>query len=139
MARVEIDTLAVNLMIQRKLQERARIALEIYTAKKLEYDDPAYPFARHADQRSIRDEDSQSVTPLGAAGVRIKVDAPGASFIEYGNKPAGGGLIKPKAPKRFLTLPSKGGGNLLLTSVNPYEGTNRLWESVKEAFKGIAV
>lgn len=132
MARVDIDEIAVNMMVQRMLMERARLALEIYTAKKLEYDSSDYPFARH-DQRSIRDPDSQSATPLGAAGVRIAVTAAAARFIEHGN---GTSLIRPRN-KRALKIDAAGGGVFFFDHVKPYKGTNRLWESVREAFRGI--
>ena len=133
MASVEIDEAALARMIQIKLEERARLALEIYTEEPLKYDAAGYPFARHADQRSIRDPDSQSVTPLGLSGVRIAVSAVAARFIEDGNRPGGGYLIRPTR-KKSLAIPVVSGGNLYFQSVKPYEGTDRLWNAVKKAF-----
>jgi hypothetical protein len=135
MAQVDISETKVNLMVRRMLQERARLALEIYTLKELEYDKPSHPWERRKDQRSIRSPKSQSVTPLGAAGVRIAVTAVGATFIEDGNQPDGGGLIRKKPRSKGLVLPLKGGGFAIRSHVRPYKGTDRLWNSVKEAFK----
>lgn len=142
MPRDEIDYGALDRHVREIITAKAHEALALYTAAPLKRDAGGYPFARGSG-RSIRDPQSQSVTPT-TNGIRIMVEAPGAQFIEEGNAPSGGGLIKPRKSRR-LAVPLRGGaivagqsGIAFLKEVKPYEGTDRLLKAVIAAF-GIAV
>lgn len=132
MARDEIKYDVLEARVRAMVEDRARVALDIYTREPLAYDDPMYPFEPH-DQQSIRDAESQSVTST-PRGVRIAVESPGARFIETGNRPGGvGATIKPRT-KPSLIIALRGGGVYATSEVRAHGGTNRLLNAVRRAF-----
>jgi len=148
--RVEINEFSLRRELYADMRERAAMALLLYTQRRRAYDSPSYPFARHEDQRSVRDPASQEIRTI-PGGIQIVVTAPGAYFEEFGND-QNRQTIHPIYPKKHLTLPAKRGASIgsrngrlgvdprtgkavfLFKAVDTYDGKHRLRDSARIAF-----
>jgi len=151
MAKVVLNNNLEDIM-NRWLLANAEAAVIDYREQPLELDAADYPFERHPGERSIRDPASSSITKI-LNGVRIKIEARGAYYIEFGND-ASGDTIESKGDRGLhLPLSAAGeakfpeaeyhieryGGRVFLVKafVNAYKGTNRLRNAVRRAFNAV--
>lgn len=153
-ARVNVNLEHLDRALRPEMTMRARHALEIYRRAPLRLDAPDYPFARRAEDGSIRDPRSSSIRPI-PGGVRIKVQSRGAPFIEEGNDASGryirGGRKGLALPLRTIrrargrahagkggrvVIGANGKPYLMVQRVRTYRGRRLLERSVSMAFTG---